>query len=422
MRLRSYASFAFASYYASNTARRTRIIAAGLYACFLLISVIPEFIDVTTDAFGYFSSDPYRDWPLLFFFYGHALFIQPIITALTTTSLLFQVHEIIIFADTRSALSLSWLALQAVTFAVLGFSWFGHINFDDDDDAETFLDCPDWVNFTIKRDKRDDEDDTPCTLKWKAEEDAWNPADVILRHHSQDGKVEDIIVYDNDQSLEYDKEKKEENVLHVVREENYGIFEIKPGEEVGFRASLPPCYRLQMVTGERYELFWPGGKIKHWTWGSLEENLGRSSISRLQKIEVPSPPSLPPETEADRVAGVPLLSMELSINGAPEIRKVNRTHSLDVNINSSLQALRLDQFNKTKHTWDLVDTGAICYGVGDLPDIQVNVTPHRDFVCLKPGKTWTTTFTVWDIEYGFSHELVTRDMLRLWFKGCTASW
>ncbi|KAL4963337.1 uncharacterized protein BDV14DRAFT_201963 [Aspergillus stella-maris] len=107
--------------------------AAKLYTCFLLISVVLEFIDVTTDAFGYFSSDPYRDWPLLFFFYGHSFFLQPIITGLTAASLLFQVHEIMRFAEERSALSLSWLALQAVTFAVLGFSWFGRINFHNDE-------------------------------------------------------------------------------------------------------------------------------------------------------------------------------------------------------------------------------------------------------------------------------------------------
>ncbi|KAL4963338.1 uncharacterized protein BDV14DRAFT_91434 [Aspergillus stella-maris] len=139
--------------------------------------------------------------------------------------------------------------------------------------------------------------------------------------------------------------------------------------------------------------------------------------------------------------------MKLSINRTSEIRKVNETHSLDINIDvtykagstedartimfhayglieweSSAQALRLYPFDKTKETWELVDTEDICYGFGDLPDERVNVTQHKDFVCLKPGERWTTIFTVSDIEYGFSYELVTGDMLRLWFKGCTVSW
>jgi hypothetical protein len=31
-----------------------------------------------------------------------------------------------------------------------------------------------------------------------------------------------------------------------------------------------------MVSGEKYELLWPGGEIYWWAWGGIEENEGRS--------------------------------------------------------------------------------------------------------------------------------------------------
>jgi hypothetical protein len=53
------------------------------------------------------------------------------------------------------------------------------------------------------------------------------------------------------------------------------VCELKPGETVSIRSPLHRTYESQLVSGETYELLWPGGKIFLWDWGTIHEHLGK---------------------------------------------------------------------------------------------------------------------------------------------------
>lgn len=98
-------------------------IAIGAYVTFLLVSIIPVFSDA---AFSRQGSD--RRMEMAIFFGVHSQFLSWIITSLNILAVYFQIKE------TRSrpqeqALASLGLALQAVVFAVLAFSWVGRAEF-----------------------------------------------------------------------------------------------------------------------------------------------------------------------------------------------------------------------------------------------------------------------------------------------------
>ncbi|KAL4793087.1 hypothetical protein BDV19DRAFT_232912 [Aspergillus venezuelensis] len=111
-----------------------KVITVSLYASFLGISIVPLFIDATTNTFGYFHPTEYRRWPISLFFYGHFFYIHPIITVLGALSLLFQIWEMKASSKTVSGadmgISLIGLGVQAIIFGLNGILWFGRINLD----------------------------------------------------------------------------------------------------------------------------------------------------------------------------------------------------------------------------------------------------------------------------------------------------
>ncbi|KAH4412192.1 hypothetical protein HBH92_108640 [Parastagonospora nodorum] len=98
-------------------------IAIGTYITFLLVSVIPVFSDA-----AFASRGPDRRMEMDIFFGVHSQFLSWIITSFNVVAVYFQLKETRLRPQER-ALSGLGLAVQAVIFTVVAFSWVGRIKF-----------------------------------------------------------------------------------------------------------------------------------------------------------------------------------------------------------------------------------------------------------------------------------------------------
>jgi hypothetical protein len=107
---------------------RRRIDVCTLYLAFLLISVVPIFVDVAIN-------DPYYDqshkWATGIFSGGHALYVNPVVDILGLAALYAQARLIWRRSPGSGpgALSLVGLGVQALAFAVLALAWLWRLVF-----------------------------------------------------------------------------------------------------------------------------------------------------------------------------------------------------------------------------------------------------------------------------------------------------
>jgi hypothetical protein len=57
----------------------------------------------------------------------------------------------------------------------------------------------------------------------------------------------------------------------------------------------------------------------------------------------------------------------------------------------------------------------------DGPDLSVNVSSNEHFVCLQPGSSWTSSWTV-SIGYGLPDDTRVADVFRFRHEGGTVDW
>ncbi|KAL4883163.1 hypothetical protein BJY04DRAFT_216461 [Aspergillus karnatakaensis] len=113
----------FVVYYALSHPSLIKDVTVIIYTVFLIISVVPEFLDAVTPVFR----NEAREYVVMFFGLVHLKFIHPATTILSALSVFWQAYQIV--RGPLGVLSVSGLAAQAMMFAVVGLSWFGHINF-----------------------------------------------------------------------------------------------------------------------------------------------------------------------------------------------------------------------------------------------------------------------------------------------------
>lgn len=95
-------------------------IALVIFIAFLLVSVIPELIDVV--AGGPYDKNPDREFLLVWFCIPHITFINPVGTFSIIASFIIQIRRCL--REESLCLNVRTLATQAVVFALLGASWF----------------------------------------------------------------------------------------------------------------------------------------------------------------------------------------------------------------------------------------------------------------------------------------------------------
>ncbi|KAF2844699.1 hypothetical protein T440DRAFT_473173 [Plenodomus tracheiphilus IPT5] len=98
-------------------------VAIGTYITFLLVSVIPVFSDAAFSRRG-----PNRRMEMDIFFGVHSQFLSWIVTSSNVVAVYFQIKETRLRPQEQALVGLG-LALQAVVFTVLAFSWVGRIEF-----------------------------------------------------------------------------------------------------------------------------------------------------------------------------------------------------------------------------------------------------------------------------------------------------
>lgn len=111
--------------------------------------------------------------------------------------------------------------------------------------------------------------DQPCSFYWSSFVDAWGYRGLVLLHHTADGQLERV-------SLPSEPWRARDSTKPRISRNSQGVFELKPGESTWAFAGIPESWLDTMVSGEKYELLWPGGEICWWGWGSIEENESRS--------------------------------------------------------------------------------------------------------------------------------------------------
>lgn len=109
----------------SDCSRRTAV--SATYISFLLISVVPLFVDAALDD----PSDQYHKWGLALFSSAHVFLVNSIVTILGFAAPYIQARDIIARppGSGSGALSLLGLAWQAVVFALLAPTWLGRLVF-----------------------------------------------------------------------------------------------------------------------------------------------------------------------------------------------------------------------------------------------------------------------------------------------------
>ncbi|GKZ22340.1 hypothetical protein AbraCBS73388_008479 [Aspergillus brasiliensis] len=103
---------------------------------------------------------------------------------------------------------------------------------------------------------RRDNDPRPFVFVWSPLNEGYSDDGFILLRHTSEGKLERVPV--PDASLPH------RDAVHV--EYSFDLQQLEPGGSITYCHSLPRRYREQLEPGERYELVWPGTKIRLWDW------------------------------------------------------------------------------------------------------------------------------------------------------------
>ncbi|GKZ45356.1 hypothetical protein AbraIFM66951_007973 [Aspergillus brasiliensis] len=264
----------------------------------------------------------------------------------------------------------------------------------------------------------EDNDPRPFVFVWSPLNEGYSDDGFILLRHTSEGKLERVPV--PDASLPH------RDAVHV--EYSFDLQQLEPGGSITYCHSLPRRYREQLEPGERYELVWPGTKIRLWDWkvpcdyvGSrltpnpTQPDLilpgGPSVTFTYEQIESPAfirGQSTPPLLPSDRVLDAPVLSVELS---GPNTIVSDGKHTASLH---SLRSYRLEG-----DFWELQEGPCGFFGLFlDDPDITVNVTEDESFVPLKPGECWTSSWVILEDIYGWK----VGDTWRYCFKGGTIDW
>lgn len=111
--------FALTLHYLPNDKRVHKYTAVAIYITFLLISVIPEFIDIIAGNHHDTGSD--RELLLAWFIIPHITFVNPVVTVAILISFIIQICRRL--QEESPCLNFRTLATQAIVFALLAISW-----------------------------------------------------------------------------------------------------------------------------------------------------------------------------------------------------------------------------------------------------------------------------------------------------------
>lgn len=124
--------------------------------------------------------------------------------------------------------------------------------------------------------RRVDRNSLPCIFYWSTFRDAFGPNGFMLFHHTAEGLHP--IQRDGDFVT-----RRPRGPCKVSLQDPM-LWELAPGGEIETIFNLLPSFNKDMLTGEKYEVVWPGNEVKEWDWGTRKEHEGKSLFPKLPAI------------------------------------------------------------------------------------------------------------------------------------------
>jgi hypothetical protein len=149
-------------------------------------------------------------------------------------------------------------------------------------------------------------------------------------------------------------------------------------------------------------------------------------------------------TDKSRSPGAPVLSVELECaptlthtgpldvtvkvvyhglaDGTEEARPITLHIYAFKGLHTLAEGFRL--YRRCNGKWETsYDNGETGFNIYDDPDIPVNVTQDKDFVSLRPGECWTTSYHMQDTTWtSLPDDRAVGDVFRFRYKGGVVDW
>lgn len=147
--------------------------------------------------------------------------------------------------------------------------------------AELCRTMPYTIQFVVTR-AADDAHSGPVICRWTA----WSSlakGHFLLLHETASGALEpvDVGMLQGMADRFYRPGHGEE----TIAASNSEVWEMMAGGSYSPICNLTANYQTRLVPGETYHLLWPGGEIKMWEWGSMNELMNTKLKSRAEREE-----------------------------------------------------------------------------------------------------------------------------------------
>ncbi|KAH7371845.1 hypothetical protein BKA64DRAFT_268209 [Cadophora sp. MPI-SDFR-AT-0126] len=143
---------------------------------------------------------------------------------------------------------------------------------------------PFQIKFTLKRAR--DGHSNPCIFHWNPSIHGFGATGFVLLHEPENGTIENVEI-DRTGFVKLSGEK----TPLVVRAGIHFLWELAPGNETTFVATLPERYHKVLAPAEKYHLVWPGSQINEWEWGTISEHANQE-LKPTSKDDDPQKPKL----------------------------------------------------------------------------------------------------------------------------------
>ncbi|KAJ5857519.1 hypothetical protein N7455_008413 [Penicillium solitum] len=120
------------------------------------------------------------------------------------------------------------------------------------------------LTFKITRDS-DDPQKEPCIIHWDPVEDGFSQSGIIILHHESNEELRPI-------QVEPSQLPAKQFHPRDVPASDPCFKQLTPGDTVSWEMALPSVYFDSFIEDHLYEIFWPGGQISLWDWGTLVEH------------------------------------------------------------------------------------------------------------------------------------------------------
>ncbi|GKZ96232.1 hypothetical protein AnigIFM59636_010475 [Aspergillus niger] len=290
-----------------------------------------------------------------------------------------------------------------------------------------------YIKLTIARSKEQQEP-KPCYFYWSP-----NTDEGFRVFRDRPGEMVEEVELRSNCSLPGTQQSGSPHLWYLGAEDKSVSWDIPLGERIS-RAIEKDEWII-------YDLFWPGGEVYLWDWGSKDTKKERLESAELKPKSTPiilpggarcrfcliegSPPPPPPRPLTPPILeldpstltpGVPIFSLE--IEGPPTWRTQERwplTWKLTYHGVSGDETPRPITFSDTGE-WESWRGDGVCgYALFEDEDVPRAVGTSEGFMSLQPNETWSEKQEL-KIMLDLPEDARDGEVMRHRFKGCKLTW